>query len=326
MRNIYLDYNATTPIDTRVLDSMLPYLREEYGNPSSGHLLGQRAKVAIDGSRSQVASLIGCESEEVVFTSGGSESNNLAIKGVTSGAKLLGLHGNHIITSSIEHPSVSKTLQSLKKQGFSITTVPVDNLGLIDPTKVAEAITPGTILITIMHANNEVGTIQPITEIAELARNQRILFHTDAAQSAGKIPATVNDLGVDLLTIAGHKLYSPKGVGALFIRQDTLLEPLIHGAGHESGRRAGTENVAGIVGLGTACAIATKELDVYQSNILSLRERLHHGVLSLTPHAVLNGHLQRRLPNTLNISFRGYDGSNLLERLENISASTGAAC
>lgn len=326
MRNIYLDYNATTPIDVRVLNSMLPYLREEYGNPSSGHVLGQRAKLAIEDARARVATLIGSKSEEIVFTSGGSESNNLAIKGVALGAKLLGLHGNHIITSGIEHPSVSKTLLFLKKQGFSITTVPVDALGLLDPTKVAESINSDTILISIMHANNEVGTIQPISEIAELAQSKRILFHTDAAQSAGKIPTVVNNLGVDLLTIAGHKLYSPKGIGALFIRQNTFLEPIIHGAGHESGRRAGTENVAGIVGLGTACDIAMKELEDYHSNTLLLRGQLHQGILSLTHHAILNGHSHKRLPNTLNISFRGYDGSDLLERLENVSASTGSAC
>jgi len=323
MQPIYLDYNATTPIDPRVIDAMLPYLREHFGNPSSSHHYGAQAHIGIDAAREQVASLLGCAPGEIVFTGGGSESDNLAIKGV---AETHRDRGNHIITSQIEHPAVLNTCRYLERHGFRVTYLPVNHEGKVDPNDVAQAITPETVLITLMHANNEVGTIQPIAAVSQIAREHGILFHTDTAQSVGKIPTRVDELGVDLLTVAGHKLYAPKGIGALYVRQGVSLEPLVHGAGHEHGLRAGTENTASIVGLGAACEIAALTLDESIRQQTALRDRLYQGLREQVKTIQLNGHPTERLPNTLNVSFVGRDSSLLLPSIPEIAASTGSAC
>ncbi len=323
MKPIYLDYNATTPVDARVLAAMLPYLREHFGNPSSSHEYGAQARAGVEGAREQVAALLDCAPNEIVFTGGGSESDNLAIKGV---AEADHDHGDHIITSQVEHPAVLNTCHYLERRGFRVTYLPVDGHGMVDPNDVARALTSRTILITIMHANNEVGTTQPIGAIGRIARAHGIPFHTDAAQSVGKIPARVDQLHVDLLTVAGHKLYAPKGVGALYVRRGLQVEPLIHGAGHEGGRRAGTENVAGIVGLGEACRIAGENLDGEAARLQSLRDRLYQGIVTHIAGVQLNGHPTERLPNTLNVSFTGVDSSALLAALPRLAASTGSAC
>lgn len=324
MQPIYLDHNATTPIAPEVAQEMIPFLHLHFGNPSSGHWYGIQTRKAVEKARSQVASLLGCTSDEIIFTSGGSESNNLAIKGIAFARKN---QGRHIITSSIEHPAVKDVCQYLQRDfGFEITYLPVDYYGQVQISDLEAAIRPDTILITIMHANNEVGTIQPIQEIAKIARKFHIPFHTDAAQSVGKISTKVEELGVDLLSIAGHKLYAPKGIGALYIRRGTELKPLIHGANHESGRRAGTENVLEIVGLGTACVLAEQNLEKNQQKFQSLRDQLWEGLKAEIPDLILNGHLTERLPNTLSVSFPGIDANTLLSELENIAASPGAAC
>jgi cysteine desulfurase len=323
MKSIYLDYNATTPIDPRVADAMMPYVREHFGNPSSSHAYGVAARKAVDRARRQVAALLGCEVHEVIFTSGGSESNNHAIKGAAHAHRS---RGNHIITSSVEHPAVTEVLKFLEGEGYRVTYLPVDDCGLVDPARVEDAITPATILITIMHANNEVGTVEPVREIAKIARGRGILTHTDCAQSAGKIPVTVGDLGVDLLSIAGHKLYAPKGVGALYVRSGVNLEKQIHGADHEMNRRAGTENVIEIVGLGEACAIVTESLESHAEHMLALRERLEAGLMERFPGVRVNGHPERRLPNTLSVSFRGLEANTILSELTGVAASAGAAC
>jgi cysteine desulfurase len=323
MQSIYLDYNATTPVDPRVVETMLPYLREHFGNPSSSHLYGTQARAGVDQAREQVAHLLGCAPDEIVFTGGGSESDNLAIKGV---AEAYSERGNHIITSQIEHPAVLNTCRYLERHGFRVTYLPVNREGMINPAEVAQAITPETILITLMHANNEVGTIQPLAAASQIARDHGILFHTDAAQSVGKIPTRVGELGVDLLTVAGHKLYAPKGVGALCVRRGVSLEPLVHGAGHEHGLRAGTENTASIVGLGAACEIAAENLDGTSQQQRALRDGLYQGLLKQVRTVQLNGHPSERLPNTLNVSFVGVDSSALLPAVPGIAASTGSAC
>jgi len=323
---IYLDHNATTPIDPAVQEAMLPYLDEYFGNPSTTHAYGTPVKEAVERARKQVASLIGATPEEVIFTSGGSESDNHAIVGTA----LVNSHkGKHIITMCIEHPAVLNTCRYLEERlGFKVTYLPVDKYGLVDPEDVRKAITGETILITIMHANNEVGTIEPIAEIGEITRMHGILFHTDAAQSCGKIRVDVNELKVDLLTIAGHKLYAPKGIGALFIRRGVQIDSLIHGAGQEKGRRAGTENVPYMVGLGMGCELARNELPEYTAKVKALRDRLYQRIVDgLGKDDVhLNGHPERRLPNTLNISIRGIVGDELLSRIPELAASTGAAC
>ncbi len=323
---IYFDYNATTPIDPAVRDAMLPYLEEHFGNPSSGYIYGQRAKEAVARAREQVAVLISASADEIIFTSGGSEGDNQAIIGAALANRD---KGRHIITSCIEHPAVLSTCHYLEERlGFKVTYLPVDGYGLVGPEEVKRAITRETILISIMHANNEVGTIEPIEEIGRIAREREILFHTDAAQSCGKIKVDVNQLNVDLLTIAGHKLYAPKGIGALYIRKGVMIDSFIHGAGQESGRRAGTENVPYMAGLGAACEIARKSLAGYQEDIKLLRDRLH-GIIESglgRDNIRLNGHPELRLPNTLNISIRGVVGEGLLGRVPEIAASTGAAC
>ena len=320
---IYLDYNATTPIDTRVADAMLPYLYDHFGNPSSSHAYGIEAKQGVEKARRQVAGMLGCLAEELIFTSGGSESNNLAIKGAALAYRG---RGNHIITSAIEHPAVLEVCAYLEKQGFKVTYIPVDEYGQVDAAEVERAITPQTILISIMHANNEVGTIQPIHEIARIAHRHNILMHTDAAQSIGKIPVRVDELGVDLLSIAGHKLYAPKGIGALYIRTGTDLQKIIHGAEHESNLRAGTENVLEIVGLGQACELVDQNLDDYAAHMLEMRDLLEGNILAEFPWAKVNGNFEERLPNTCNISFKSIEANTILSEMVAVAASAGAAC
>jgi cysteine desulfurase len=320
---IYLDHNATTPVDPEVGEAMLPFLGDEYGNPSSSHALGVRARAAVERAREQLAALLGCAPEEIVFTGGGSEADNLALKGI---AETLADRGNHVITSVIEHPAIINPCRYLERRGFRVTYMPVDNTGLVDPEAVRAAITDATIMVSIMHANNEVGTIEPVEEIGRIARQHGAIFHTDAAQSVGKIPTHVDDLRVDLLTVAGHKLYAPKGGGALYVRKGVRLEPLIHGAGHERGLRAGTENVAGIVGLGQACEIAGRDLTASARRVQDLRDLLHRSLEKRVGGMRLNGHPTRRLPNTLNVSFEGLDSDGLLAEVPEIAASTGAAC
>lgn len=322
MTHIYLDYNASTPIDPAVADAMRPLLPEAFGNPSSGHWASVPAKVALDRARAQVATLIGAAPDEIVFTSGGSEANNLALKGTVLASSNA---GGHVITQSTEHPAILKPLQFLERLGTEVTCVPVDGNGRVDPDAIRRAITPRTTLITVMHANNETGTIQPIEDIGTIAREHGIRFHTDAAQSIGKIPADVDALGVDLLSIAGHKLYAPKGIGALYVRKGVGLEPLIHGAGHENGRRAGTESALLAAGFGEACAIA-RDLAA-MDGIRALRDRLWHALQDRFDDRVrLNGHLEYRLPNTVNVSFVGRVGADVLAALDGVAASTGSAC
>lgn len=324
MQPIYLDYNATTPIDPGVAAAMQPYILQHYGNPSSTHAYGRAAKEAVEQARLQVARLLGCAAAEVVFTSGGSEANNTVLKGV---AYTYRHRGNHIITSAIEHPATINPCRFLEQQGIRVTYLPVDRHGMVDPDEVRRAITPQTTLISIMHANNEVGTLQPMTEISRIARAHGVLLHTDAAQSVGKIATLVGELGVDFLSVAGHKVYAPKGVGALYVRAGLALEPLIHGAGHEAGRRAGTENVLFAVGLGQACAIAQQDLPRYQRDVCQLRNFFWQELdKRFSDRVVLNGHPEQRLPNTLHLNFRGISGAELLEKLPGIAASTGSAC
>lgn len=321
---VYLDYNATTPLAPEVRAAMLPYLDQAYGNPSSLHWAGLPARDAVEKARSRVASLLHCKATEVVFTSGGTEANNQAIKGLFFSRTVSG-KPFHVITSQIEHPAVLAPCRFIERLGAEITRLPVDRFGRVDPEAVVKAIGPHTALISIMHANNEVGTIQPIAEIARIARAHGVLCHTDAAQTVGKIAADVQTLGIDLLTVAGHKLYAPKGVGALFIREGIALEPLLHGAGHEAGRRAGTENVLEIVGLGAACELAQDWID--SQAMRALRDELWQRLQDeFGDGVVLNGHPEHRLPNTLNVSFLGHHGHELLARLPNLAASTGSAC
>jgi cysteine desulfurase len=321
---IYLDYNATTPHDPEVIEAMRPFLEEEFGNPSSSHLYGNAPRTAVMEARQQVAALLNCSPEEIIFTSGGTESNNQALKGI---AEAYRDKGNHMITSRIEHPAILQVCAYLEENGCEVTYLPVDNQGLVSVSDVADTIKANTILVTIMHANNEVGTIQPITEIAQIAKQRGILLHTDAAQSIGKIPATVDNLGVDLLSIAGHKVYAPKGVGALFIRDGVKLANLMHGAGQESGRRPGTENVLKIVGLGKACEIAKRDLDINMTHMQHMRDRLYEGIKIECIQVRLNGHPQKRLPNTLNLSFRDLEANRILDKISHrVAASAGAAC
>ncbi len=320
---IYLDYNATTPIDPQVADAMLPYLYDHFGNPSSSHAYGVDAKLGVEKARRQVAAMLGCHAEEIIFTSGGSESNNFAIKGSALAQRV---KGNHIITSAIEHPAVLEVCAYLEKQGFRVTYVPVDEDGLVNLEVLEKSITPQTILISVMQANNEVGTIQPIFEIARIAHRHGIVLHSDAAQSIGKIPVRVDELGVDLLSIAGHKLYAPKGIGALYIRTGTQLQKIIHGAEHESNRRAGTENVLEIVGLGQACELVQQHLDEYSAHMRAVRDQLENGILEEFPWAKVNGSREQRLPNTANISFKGIEANTILAEMVEVAASAGAAC
>ena len=321
-RKIYLDFNASTPICPEAVEAMRPFLTDHYGNPSSLHWAGTPAKDAVEKARGQVAGLLGCDPTEVVFTSGGSESNNHAIKGVFFAIRD---RGDHIITTAVEHPATINPCRFLEKLGAKVTVLPVDRFGMVDPNDVWKAITPGTILITVMHANNEVGTIEPIPEITAIAREAGIPFHTDAAQTVGKISTDVEELGVDLLSVAGHKVYAPKGIGALYIREGTRVEPFVHGAGHEAGRRAGTENVLLAVALGAACEVARTWVGMPQ--IKALRDRFRDGLREIFGEKVtLNGHPSDRLPNTVNVNFVGNVGAEVLAMLPGVAASTGSAC
>ncbi|KJR99265.1 MAG: cysteine desulfurase [Desulfobulbaceae bacterium BRH_c16a] len=321
---IYLDYNGTTPHAPEVIEAMRPFLESEFGNPSSSHWYGIRPKQAVDAARRQTASLLGCSAGEVIFTSGGTESNNQALKSI-GGSRYA--QGNHIITSQIEHPAVLEVCRSLERYGFAVTYLPVDGDGLLDPAALAAAITPKTIMISIMHANNEVGTLQPVAEISTLAREKGILMHTDAAQSVGKVAVRVDELGVDLLSVAGHKIYAPKGVGALYIRDGVKPEIFCHGAGQERGIRAGTENVLGVVGLGKACEIAGQELISHADHMRRMRDRLEEGLAGALGDIRFNGHRQKRLPNTASVSFPGLAANRILEEIGlEVAASAGAAC
>jgi cysteine desulfurase len=322
MRSIYLDYNASTPIAPTVAAAMRSFLEDHFGNPSSEHWAASGAKSALEEARSKVAALLGAENDEIIFTSGGSEANNLALKGV---AWALKAEGEHIITSAVEHPAIVGPCRFLEGLGFKVSILPVDRFGRIDPDDMRRAITPRTVLVSIMHANNEVGTIQPIAEVSRIACEHGVLLHTDAAQSVGKIATNANALGVHLLTIAGHKVYAPKGVGALYVRRGTPLEPLIHGAGHQGGLRAGTESAMLAAGLGAACELA-RDLAPLEG-IRALRDRFWQRLqAAFGNRIVLNGHFDNRLPNTLNVSFVGHVGAEVLARLDGVAASTGSAC
>ncbi len=323
--SIYLDYNATTPVDPLVATTLAPFLSTYFGNPSSSHVYGRVTREAIGIARKQVALILGCAPDEIVFTGSGSESDMLAIRG---SALALRKRGNHIITQVTEHPAVLNLCRALTRlHDIQVTYLPVDSYGRVDPAAVEEAITEQTILITIMHANNETGTLQPISELSAIARRHGVLLHTDASQSVGKIPTQVAELGVDLLTVAGHKLYAPKGIGALYVRQGLQLEPLVYGGGQEAGRRAGTENSAFMVALGAAAVIAYEQLGISQPHMQRLRNHLQQRLESALPGLVhLNGHPTQRLPNTLNISIDGVSGEEVLAATPEIAASTGSAC
>lgn len=325
---IYLDYNATTPLDPEVIGAMQPFLTEHFGNPSSAHAYGRRARAAVEHARSQVAALLGAEPAEIVFTGGGSEASNLAIKGVCFKALEKSLADElHVVTSAVEHPATLEPCAFLERLGVRVTRLPVDRHGMVDLDTLRAALQRPTLLVSILHAQNEVGTLEPIREIAALARAQGALVHTDAAQSVGKLPVDVHELGVDLLTVAGHKLYAPKGVGALYVREGLAVEPLVHGAGHERGRRAGTENVPYVVALGAACDVARRALPAATATLGRLRDRLwEHLRAKLGDRVVVNGHPERRLPNTLNVSFLGHVGAEFLAAVPEIAASTGSAC
>ncbi len=325
MKRIYLDNAATTPTSPEVLTAMLAYFTDSCGNPSSIHSYGQEAREAVEQARDSLAALIGSSSEELVFTSGGTESDNTAIKGV---AYALKDKGNHIITATIEHHAVIEPCKYLEKQGYRVTYLPVDRDGLVDPDDVKRAISPSTILISVMHANNEMGTIQPISEIARIAREAGVYCHTDAMQTVGHLPLEVKELGVDLLSLSAHKLYGPKGVGALYIRKGTRLLPFMHGGEQESERRAGTHNVPGIVGLGKAAEMALKSMAQEITTLTGLRERLIKGLLAGIENVSLNGHPVKRLPNNVNVSIDFVEGESVLLNLdlEGICASTGSAC
>jgi cysteine desulfurase len=319
---IYLDHNATTPIHPEVLEAMLPFLRQHFGNPSSGHPFGRRAREAVERAREHVAELLGCSPEEIVFTSGGTEANNLAIRGVmeSTGKR------RHLVTSTVEHPATAKPCDALESGGFEVTRVPVNREGQVHPDEMRSSLRGDTALVTVMLAQNETGTLMPIRDIAEAAHDRGALMHTDAAQAVGKISTCVSELGIDLLSIAGHKLYAPKGVGAIYIRRGIRVQPVLLGAGHERGIRPGTENVAAIVALGQACILAQRDLAVESARHRLLRDELWESLLAAIPGIKLNGHADQRLPNTLNVSFTGVRGSALLEAAPEIAASTGSAC
>ena len=319
---VYLDYNATTPLLPEVVDAMLPYLREHFGNPSSEHEIGRRARTAVEDSRQRVATMLGCSSDEIVFTSGGTEANNLAIRGVTEARP----DHRHIVTSVIEHPATASPCHWLERHGYRISWIGVEADGRVRVDEVTTALAPHTALVTVMHANNETGVVQPIADIARAAQHHGAIVHTDAAQSIGKIPVDVQTLGVDLLSVAGHKLYAPKGVGALFVRRGTPLAPFVLGAGHERGIRPGTENVASIVGLGVACETACRDIVAWTARVHQLRDELWRRLREQVPGIALNGHVDQRLPNTLNVRFPVVSGTELLAATPEIAASTGSAC
>lgn len=319
---IYLDHNATTPILPEVVDAMLPYVREHFGNPSSGHVYGSRARAAVAHAREQIAALLGCDADEVVFTSGGTEANNLAIRGVTEALE----RKSHVVTTIIEHPATARPCAWLEKHERSVTRIGVDGEGRALVEAAREAIDGDTALVTVMHSNNETGVVQPVEELARLAHAAGALIHTDAAQSLGKVPVRVRQLDVDLLSVAGHKLYAPKGVGALYVRRGTPLVPFALGASHERGLRPGTENVASIVGLGAACEAVGRDLDATAARMKRLRDLLWEQLASGVDSLALNGHRELRLPNTLNVRFPRVAGNAVLEGAPEIAASTGSAC
>ena len=325
MQRIYLDYAATTPTDPNVVQAMLPYFHDAFGNPSAIYSYGQEAKNALEEARGKVARLIGARDEEIIFTSGGTEADNFALKGAAYANQK---KGNHIITSAIEHHAVLESCKFLGKMGYKITYLPVDKYGLVDPDSVKKAITDKTILISVMHANNEIGTIQPISEIGKIAKEAGILFHSDAVQTAGHIPVNVNELGVDLLSMSGHKLYGPKGVGVLYTRKGSKLTPFMHGGGQERGRRASTENVPGIVGLGQAAELAGQDLEGETQRLIGLRDKLISGIVQKVDRTHLNGHPVKRLPNNVNISVEFVEGESMCLNMDivGICASTGSAC
>lgn len=325
MKRIYLDHAATTPTDSEVLKEMLPFFSDAFGNPSSIHSFGQETRAIVEEARDKIATLISSRSEEIVFTGGGTEADNFAIKGVAFANEG---KGDHIITTSIEHHAVIESCKFLERRGFSITYLPVAIDGLVDPQEVKNAITDKTILISVMHANNEVGTIEPLTEIGRIAREEGIYFHTDAVQTVGHIPVNVDELGIDLLAMSAHKLYGPKGVGALYIRKGTKLIPFIHGGEQERRRRAGTENVPAIVGFGKAAEIAQREMDSVAKQLVHLRGKLIEGMMERIEHIHLNGHPTYRLPNNVNVSVEFVEGESMILNLdlEGIAASTGSAC
>lgn len=325
MKTIYLDHAATTPTDPQVVEAMLPYFTERFGNPSTLYSLGREAKRAIEEAREEVARAIGAKPEEIVFTSGGTESDNFALEGV---AFALREKGNHIITSSIEHHAISETCKFLEKRGFAVTYLPVDGHGRVDPGDVAKAINPHTILISVMHANNEIGTIEPIGKIARIARENGIYFHTDAVQTVGSLPIDVNELGVDLLSMSAHKFYGPKGVGALYIRSGTRMVRFLHGGEQERKRRGSTENVPGVVGMGKAIQIAREQLEESSRKATALRDRLTDGLFRSLENIRLNGHPVKRLPNNVSICVERVEGESMLLNLDarGICASSGSAC
>ncbi len=320
---IYLDFNATTPVAPEVREAMLTALDTAWANPSSAHPPGRRARRAVEEARARVAALLGCDPDEIVFTSGGTESDNAAIVGV---AEALRARGRHLVVSGVEHAAVEEACRWLEGRGWEVTRVGVNPRGLVEPADLERAIRSDTVLVSVIHAQNETGVLQPIAEIARITRARGALFHTDAAQSVGKVPVDVRALGCDLLTVAGHKLYGPKGVGALYVRRGTPLAPFLRGAPHEGGRRAGTENVHGIVGLGAASDLASRELEERRRRMEFLRDRLETALLEALPEAVVNGAGAPRLPNTLSIAIPGADVNELLEAMEGIAASPGAAC
>jgi cysteine desulfurase len=324
-KRIYMDYAATTPVRPEVIEAMLPYYTDFWGNPSSIYACGQEARRGLEEARGKIASLLGAREEEIVFTSGGTEADNTAIEGVCFANQN---KGNHIITTSIEHHAILMACRFMEERGFSVTYLPVDKYGLVDPDAVKKAITPKTVLISIMHANNEIGTIEPIAEISRIAKEAGVYMHTDAVQTVGHIPTKVNDLGVDLLALSAHKFYGPKGIGVLYIRKGTKLTPFVHGGEQERGRRASTENVAGAVGLGRAAELAGKELEPEMKRLTALRDKLINSVLNGIPNSYLNGHPTKRLPNNTNFSFDYVEGESILLNLdyEGICVATGSAC
>jgi cysteine desulfurase len=325
IKRIYLDYAATTPVDPRVLNAMEPYFSEKFGNTMSLHSFGQEAKTALEESREIVADLMGAKPREVIFTSSATESNNLALKGVAFANRK---KGNHIIISSIEHSCIMESTKWLEGQGFEITRLKVDKYGLVDPEDVKKAIKKETILVSIIHASNEIGTIEPIEEIGKICKERGVYFHTDAAQTFGKTPINVNKMNIDLMTVSAHKMYGPKGVGALFVREGVKIEPILHGGGHEMGLRSSTVNVAGIIGFAEACKLAKKEMEKEAKRLTKLRDKLIKGVLEKIPGSHLNGHPIKRLPNNANFWFEGVEGESIVIQLDllGIAASTGSAC
>jgi cysteine desulfurase len=323
MKPIYLDYNASTPIDPEVIEEMLPYLRDRFGNPSSSHLYGRQAKDGIEEARRHIAELINAKTDEMVFTSGGTESNNIALCGAAFANRK---KGKRIVTCITEHPAVLNPCRWMQTQGFDVKYVGVDRFGVVNLEQLKRLVNNSTILVSVMHANNETGTVQPIREIAEMSHTRGALFHTDAAQAIGKLKVDVKRMGIDLLSVAGHKFYAPKGIGALFVRDGTDIDPFLRGAGHEHGLRPGTENTAGIVGLGKAADIAMRTMSDYVPRMQSLRDRLHESLLKSLSDLKLNGHPRKRLPNTLNVSVPGIDSEALLASVPGLAASTGSAC